>query len=71
MGKHKAAEAGLGYTIGNILIKAISFITLPIFTRLMSTDDYGLYSTYVSYESILALIISLGLYARAPERSVE
>lgn len=71
MGKHKAAEAGIGYTIGNILIRAISFITLPIFTRLMSTDDYGLYSTYVSYESILALIISLGLYASLKMANIE
>ena len=71
MGKHKAAKAGIGYTIGNILIKAISFITLPIFTRLMSTDEYGLYSTYVSYESILALIISLGLYVSLKMANIE
>jgi len=65
------AVAGIGYTIGNILIKGLSFITLPIFTRLMSTDAYGLYTTFVSYESIITLVISLGLHASLKVAKVE
>lgn len=66
-----AAVAGVGYTIGNILIRGISFITLPIFTGLMSTEAYGLYSTFVSYESIITLVISLGLHASLKAAKVE
>ena len=66
-----AAVAGIGYTIGNILIKGLSFITLPIFTRLMSTEAYGLYTTFVSYESIITLVISLGLHASLKAAKVE
>jgi len=58
-----AAKASVGYTIGNILIRGLSFLTLPIFTRLMTTSDFGLFTTYVAYESILSIIVSLGLYA--------
>lgn len=63
MGKvNKVATAGIGYTIGNVLIKGLAFLTLPIFTRLMSLSDYGLYTTYAAYESIIVIIVSLGLH---------
>ena len=71
MSQNKVVKAGVGYTIGNILIKGISFLTLPIFTRLMSTSDFGIYTTYVSYESILALIVGLGLYVSLKAAKVE
>lgn len=67
----KAAIAGIGYTIGNILIKGLSFITLPIFTRLMTTADYGIYTTYIAYESILTILVSLALYASLKNAKID
>ncbi len=58
----KAISAGLGYTIGNILVNGIAFISVPIFTRLMSTSDYGIYSSFMTYQSILAVVIGLALH---------
>ena len=63
MGNHKEIKAGAGYTIGNILIKGISFISLPIFSRLLTTSDFGLYNTYISYEAILTIIFGLGMHS--------
>ena len=63
MRKNKEIKAGAGYTIGNILIKGISFISLPIFSRILSTQDYGLYNTYVAYEALITIIIGLGMHA--------
>lgn len=60
---NKVASAGIGYTIGNVLIKGLAFLTLPIFTRLMSLSDYGLFTTYAAYESIIVIFTSLGLYS--------
>lgn len=54
-------RAGIGYTIGNIFIKGASFISLPIFTRLLSTGDFGIYNTYLAYESLLCVIVGLGV----------
>lgn len=59
----KAAKAGVGYTIGNILVRGVTFLSLPVFTRLMSTQEFGLYTTYVSYVNILTLLSGLGLHA--------
>lgn len=58
---NRVINAGIGYTIGNVLIKGISFLTIPIFTRLMVTSDYGVYNTYTAYVSIFAFVVSLGL----------
>ena len=57
-----AVKAGLNYTIGNMFIKGISFIAIPIFSRLMTQADYGLYNTFISYASILTMFVGLTLH---------
>lgn len=59
----KEVKAGAGYTIGNILIKGIVFITLPIFSRILSTEQFGIYNTYMAYESIIAIFLGMGVYS--------
>lgn len=59
--RYNGIRAGLWYTIGNMLIKGIPFLTLPLFTRLMSTSDFGIYNTYISYESVLGIILGFGI----------
>lgn len=54
-------KSGIWYTVGNILIKGISFLALPIFTRLLSPDDFGKYNVFLSYENIFNVVIGLGL----------
>ncbi len=58
----KLSKAGLGYTIGNVLVRGIGFLTIPIFARLMSASDYGIYNTYTAYESILFILLGLALH---------
>lgn len=59
--KNKAVRAGVGYTVGNYLLKALSVAAMPVFARLMTTADYGLFNTYLSYGSILTILIGLML----------
>lgn len=68
MGKRKynIIKAASWYTIGNFLIKGVSFFVLPIFTRLMDTHEYGVYSVYSSYLSIFEVIVLLGLSVTIP-----
>lgn len=54
-------KAGFFYLFGNLFNKAIAFITIPIFTRLMSTSDYGIVNTYMSWVTILSVIVGLSL----------
>lgn len=63
MNRHKILKAGLGYTIGNYLLKGLAFFSIPVFTRLMSTEDYGLFNTFAAYESISFVFIGLALHS--------
>lgn len=58
----KVIKAGIGYTIGNYMLKGLSFLTVPIFSRLLSTADYGIFNTYLAYQTILFLLIGLALH---------
>ena len=59
----KAIEAGIGYTIGNILIRGLSFVVLPLFSRLMNTEQFGIYNGFVAVDSILYVITGLALHS--------
>lgn len=61
--KNKVATAGIGYTIGNLLIKGIAFVTTPVFSRMLGPKNYGIINSYIAYETYLTVIISLLLYS--------
>ena len=56
------SKIGAYYLVGTMFQKGIAFLTVPIFTRVMGTDDYGLISTYNSWLGILSMFISAALY---------
>ena len=49
--------------IGTLFNRGLSFFTVPVFTRLLNTSDYGIISTYNSWSTILASLIGLSLPA--------
>jgi len=55
-------KASVWFVICSILQKGISLITVPIFTRMMSQEQYGYFSTYISWYNILLVFTSLSLY---------
>ena len=57
----KVIKAGIWFTICNFLQKAVSFITIPIFTRLLTTYEYGQYSVYLSWHNIFTIFATLNL----------
>ncbi|MGN0383498.1 MAG: lipopolysaccharide biosynthesis protein [Eubacterium sp.] len=58
----KALKSGVWYTISSITVKAILIITTPIFTRLMSTEDYGLSATFTTWFTLLNVVCSLNVW---------
>lgn len=56
---NKNLKIGGIYLIANIINKAIAFITIPIFSRMLTTGEYGIVSTYSSYVLILQYIMGL------------
>ncbi len=60
-----AAKAAIWFAICSILQKGISFITVPIFTRLMTPEQYGQFSVYNSWHLIITIFATLNLSAGA------
>ena len=56
-----AVKASVVYTVCSILQKCLSFLTMPLFTRLMTTQQYGQYMVYTSWSSIFTIFITLYL----------
>lgn len=58
----EAVKASFWFVVTNVVTKGISVITLPIFARLLSPEDYGTISVYYSWESIISIITTLTLW---------
>lgn len=56
-------KASIWFAISNIVQKGVSLLTTPIFTRLLSTEQYGIYSVYQSWTSIIFIFATLNLYS--------
>lgn len=55
-------KAGTYYLVGNLFNKGMSFLTVPIFTRILSTSDYGIVTTYNSWITILSMVIGFAIH---------
>lgn len=55
-------KASFWFLICSFLQKGISIITTPIFTRLLTPAEYGLFSIFTSWLSIVAVIVTLNLF---------
>ncbi len=55
-------KASLWFLICSILQRGISVLTTPIFTRLLSTSEYGQYSVFNSWLSIVTIFVTFNLY---------
>lgn len=63
-------KATLWFTVCNFLVKGISFIAVPIFTYIMSADEYGLSALYMSYQEIVLILATWELYIGAYQRGL-
>lgn len=54
-------KSSFWYTIGNFFIKGISFLTIPIFTNIMTVEEYGLVNNFTAIAAIITLFIGLSL----------
>lgn len=61
--KNKVIKSGMWYVASNFLIKGMMLITTPIFTRLLSQDEFGDYSNYISWLNIFQYISTLNVQA--------
>ena len=55
------AKASVAYTVCSIVQRGAAILVLPLFTRLLTTEQYGLTSVYLSWFAFFSIILSLNL----------
>lgn len=56
-----ALKASMALLAANLILKGLSLISGPIFTRIMPADEYGIASTFYSWQNILNVLITFNL----------
>lgn len=59
------AKASLWFMFTSVINQGVSFLTTPLFTRLLTQEEYGVLSLYNTWISILTIIITLQLASGA------
>lgn len=55
------AKAGIWFLICNFLQKGLAAVTTPIYTRVLTTAEYGQVSVFYSWQDIFLIFITFGL----------
>ena len=56
------AKAGLWFTICGFLQKGIAFLTTPIFTRILTTEQFGIVSVYNTWVEVISILCTFNLF---------
>ena len=56
------AKASLWFVVCNSLQKATQIITTPIYTRMLTTEQYGEYTVFLSWVEVVAIIATLDIF---------
>lgn len=60
---NKALKSGIWYTISNFLVRGLAFVTTPIFTRLLTHEEFGVFNNFTSWINIVMIFVTLNLEA--------
>lgn len=55
-------KASIWYTICNVINKGIALLSTPIFTRVMTEEQYGTFTIFQSWYSIIFIFTSLNIF---------
>lgn len=61
LSKKGEIKATFFYLLSNICTKAFGFITIPLYTHILTTSEYGYLNTYNAWVSLLSVIMGLSL----------
>lgn len=54
-------KSGLFYMMGNLLSRGISFLLLPLYSRYIPAEDYGIYALLLAFYTVVSALLQGGL----------
>ncbi len=61
--RKKVLENSLLYIFSSLLVKAIGFLLLPIYTLFLSPDDYGITNLVMGFTNVATFVVAFSLYS--------
>lgn len=55
-------KASLWYTVGSVINKGIALFLTPVFTRILTSEQYGSFAVFQSWVNILIIFTSLNIF---------
>lgn len=55
-------KAAVAYTFANLMQKAINVLVVPLYTRLLTTAEYGTYSVFISWMELFEIVVTFRLF---------
>ena len=49
------------YAVGNLMRKAVGFLLIPIYTRVLTPEDYGIVGLTLAVGGLLGILLGLGV----------
>ena len=62
MASESISKSVVWQLVGKFALQGVAFFTTPIFTRILTPDNYGIIALYTSWSSILMVVLSLQTY---------
>ncbi|MBR4085148.1 MAG: oligosaccharide flippase family protein [Lachnospiraceae bacterium] len=59
----RPAKASLWFTVCYVIQRGLQFLVMPIYTRIMTSDEYGVYSVFLSWFNLICVFSSLNIYS--------
>ncbi len=56
------AKSSLWFAVCSVIQKGLGMLTTPIFTRLFTTEEFGVFSLYNAWEQLFLLLLALPLF---------
>ena len=66
----KGAKASVGFLFANVFQKAVMIIFTPIFTRVMTTEEFSKYAVFQSWEAIITVVATLNISSYATAKAL-
>lgn len=63
MNRKEYLSKGIIYQVSSIIVQLIGIFLIPLYTRHLTTDEFGLYNIITSIISLMSLIINLGIFS--------
>ncbi|MBW3600796.1 MAG: oligosaccharide flippase family protein, partial [Planctomycetes bacterium] len=59
---HRLTSKATVYALGMLMLRGLNFFLLPLYTRILSSEDYGIIAVTTTITMLLTIVLPLGMH---------